>query len=218
MSGSNYEVYASKQPAKPSSQYWHQRRRIANQLRRLQEGLQTSALNEASLDAIENGLEQQLNCLSETPKLEGRSAWLKEGSYGDYAVLHSEVTPVVGLSNPISPPLTIWIEDDEAFATVSFGWVYEGAAEIAHGGFVAAVFDDFLGSAQIISGKSGFTGTLKVRYHQHIPLNQQLLLRARVKKVAGRKIVITGKMMLDEQLLASAEGLFVMPKDPKMSI
>ncbi len=210
-SDGEYEVYANKNAMAPSSEYWAQRRRAASLIRRLQERLQTTELAAEELASVGDKLEAQLHELRDTPQLLGRSAWLDAERYGDYGVLHTEVTPVVGHSNPVSPQLSIWFDKDKAFASVTFGWMYEGASNIAHGGCVAAVFDEFLGNAQIISGKSGLTASLTTRYHKHTPLNQELLLEAKVKKIDGRKITMEGEMWANEVMIASCEALFIMP-------
>jgi acyl-coenzyme A thioesterase PaaI-like protein len=144
--------------------------------------------------------------------MEGRGAWLEGNHYGDFGVLKIEVTPVLGTSNPMSPGLNIWFDNNAAHAAVTFGWMYEGADNIAHGGWVAAVCDEFLGNAQVLSGKIGMTGSLTVRYFKPTPLNQELLLQAKILSVEERKITVGGEMWAADTLIA---GVFVhrMPVD-----
>ena len=74
---------------------------------------------------------------------------------------------------------------------------------------IAALFDDFLGVGQKLTGQPGFTGTLNVRYVKPTPLEQELTLIGRVKSIEGRVNVLCGEMYAGDTLTASSEGLFV---------
>ena len=204
-----YAVYANKDLAPPSSDYWAGRRRVAALMRKLQEKVQTTDFALADLVRLGDGLQQQLQSLPEAPAMEGRSAWLEDHRHGDFGILQTEVTPILGTSNPISPGLSIWFDDDVAHGALSFGWMYEGADNIVHGGWVAAVFDEFLGNAQALSGRTGMTGSLTVRYLKPAPLNQELLLQAKILSDTQRKIIAGGEMRAGDTLIASCEAVFV---------
>lgn len=207
-----YAVYASKDIAPPATSYWASRRRLARLMRELQETLQTTEVSIGELEALGEVLQQQLQTLADKPRLFGRPEWAQSGRYGEWGSLQTETTPILGPSNPISPAMSIWFEEDRALATVTFNWMYEGADCIVHGGWVAAVFDEFLGTAQILAGKAGMTGSLATRYHRPTPIGRELNLTARVKSVEGRKITMLGEMWAGDVMIASCEGLFVLPE------
>lgn len=204
-----YAVYANKDLAPASSEYWAERRRVAALIRSLQEKIQTTDFSLADLARLGDALQQQLQDLPEAPAAQGRQAWLEGHRYGDFGVLQTEVTPVLGTSNPMSPGLSIWFDNDAAHGAVTFGWMYEGADNIAHGGWVAAVFDEFLGNAQVLSGRTGMTGSLAVRYFKPTPLNRELLLQANILSVEQRKITVAGEMRDADTLVASCEAVFI---------
>lgn len=211
--------YASSDIGPPHNPYWVARRALAEKIKHLQLQLQTSELSIDDMNNISTVLDAQSKTLNNKPRLYGRTEWTATGNYGDWGVFQCESTAVIGPSNPISPGLSIWFEQDgnetKAFASVTFNWLYEGADNICHGGWVAAVFDEFLGTAQILSGKTGMTGALTTRYHKPTPLNQALIMTARVDKVEDKKVYMTGEMHAGDKLTASCEGLFVIPgKDP----
>ena len=52
---------------------------------------------------------------------------------------------VSGAANPMGLGMTIWRDDEEAVARVRLGHAFEGAPGRAHGGVVAAIFDDVMG-------------------------------------------------------------------------
>jgi len=195
--------------APASSDYCAERRRVAALMRKLQEKVQTTDFALADLAQLGDVLERQLQSLLEAPVMEGRSAWLKDHRYGDFGVLQTEVTPALGTSNPMSPGLSIWFENGIAHAAVSFGWMYEGADNIVHGGWVAAVLDEFLGNAQVLSGRTGMTGSLTVRYVKPTPLNQELLLQGKILSDKERKIIVGGEMRAGDTLIASCEAVFI---------
>lgn len=118
-------------------------------------------------------------------------------------------SPLIGLANPLAPPITIHEEGDEVVAHVLFGQAYEGPPGCVHGGYVAAAFDEILGATQSLSGAPGMTGTLTVRYESPTPLHRDLVFRSRIQKVDGRKIFVEGESYAGDRLTARALGIFI---------
>ena len=126
-----------------------------------------------------------------------------------------EHSPLSGRSNPLAPPMTTELVEEPGGSyyvggQVIFGAAYEGPPGHVHGGFVAAMFDELLGFAQL---SAGFTGTLTIRYRKPTPLHKQLTLKAWPERVDGRKRIIKGTCHFGETLLSEAEGLFIQPRD-----
>jgi len=138
---------------------------------------------------------------------------------GDFSVISAtairqshrlrERSPFIGQANPVAPPMQVVFTEDAIEATVTLGSLFEGPPGCVHGGFVAAMFDEVLGAAQVHSGKAGMTGRLTVHYRSPTPLNEELRLAAKLIKVEGRKILCTATLHAGERLCADAEGLFV---------
>ncbi len=85
------------------------------------------------------------------------------------------------------------MEGDKAYGTVNCGYAYEGPPGHIHGGHVAAIFDQFLGMAQLVGKNPGMTGTLTMRYLRPTPLNTDLDLEADVEFLAVcRTQLLTG--------------------------
>ena len=118
-------------------------------------------------------------------------------------------SPLMGLSNPLAPPMDISIVGNEVSGTVTCGSAYEGPPGHVHGGFIAAMFDDLLGLAQGLSGHHGMTGRLTIHYRSPTPLHTELTLRGWLERADGRKILCRGTMHAGEVLCAEAEGLFI---------
>lgn len=118
-------------------------------------------------------------------------------------------SPILGLANPLSPPLRVEIEGDRVVAHVHFGAAYEGPPGCVHGGYVAAVFDELLGATQTLSGTAGMTARLIVNYRRPTPLRTDLVMEGRLVRVDGRKVFVEGTCRADGEVTAEAEGLFV---------
>jgi acyl-coenzyme A thioesterase PaaI-like protein len=128
-------------------------------------------------------------------------------------------SPVMGLANPIAPPMVLThVRRDapgpdgpriEVEARANLSWAYEGPPGSVHGGFVAALFDDALGSAMAAAGVAGFTGTLTVRYRNPTPIVTDLRLTAWVERQDGRKLFTAGTIHAGDVLCAEAEAVFV---------
>ena len=127
-------------------------------------------------------------------------------------------SPVSGRSNPLSPPVQLRVvpgQDDAAGkhrieGEVTFGPQYEGPPGHVHGGWLAAMFDELLGFAQL---SPGFTAYLHVNYRKPTPLNTTLSLQAWVDSIEGRKRIVRGECFVDDVMVADAEGLFIAPHD-----
>ncbi|HEX7133722.1 MAG TPA: PaaI family thioesterase [Iamia sp.] len=118
-------------------------------------------------------------------------------------------SPLIGLANPLAPPIRLDFGEDSVVGRVTFGAVYEGPPGTVHGGFVAAAFDEVLGSAQSYSGAPGMTARLIVNYRKPTPLHTPLEIEGRFDRKEGRKVFTTGRIIADGVVTAEAEGLFV---------
>jgi acyl-coenzyme A thioesterase PaaI-like protein len=118
-------------------------------------------------------------------------------------------SPMLGQANPLAPPIRLWLEGDRILGTATFGAAYEGPPGCVHGGYVAAAFDEVLGSTQSLSGSPGMTGRLTVHYRKPTPLQTELRFEGWIENVTGRKILTRGELRAGDVLCAEAEGLFI---------
>jgi acyl-coenzyme A thioesterase PaaI-like protein len=138
--------------------------------------------------------------------LYGFSEMANAGKREDPLYDHS---PLIGIANPLAPPMTIAEEDGVIVAEVVFGQAYEGPPGCVHGGYVAAAFDELLGATQSLSGAPGMTGTLSIRYESPTPLHQVLRFEGRLVGVERRKIFTEGTCYAGDRVTATAQGLFI---------
>lgn len=206
-----YNPFYSPEVKDPLDADWAAKRKVAQATRQLIADLVTCTTGADKLLEIADVISRQAARLREEQQLFGRSAYSDAfpEKYTTLATLGYELNPLDGESNPIAAPMKVWIEGDTAYGTANLGWAYEGPPNSIHGGFVAAIFDQFLGVAQKITGQPGVTGTISIRYLKPTPLNTDIKLVGRVKSVEGRKNVLVGEMWAGEVLTATCEGLFV---------
>jgi acyl-coenzyme A thioesterase PaaI-like protein len=211
-----FNPYASEEVSPASSAQWAARRKVAQAIRELTGALVTCTSGTDTLLHIALELDRHTRALLSSPQLHGVEAFALDGRHGSYGEITHELGGVAGCSNPLSPGLNMWIEGDQAFGTVTFGQAYEGPPGCVHGGYVAAIFDQFLGVAQLAAKQPGMTGTLSVRYHRPTPLHRELKLAAKVETLGGRKTRVGGEISVDGRVTASAQGLFVRPQHPPL--
>jgi hypothetical protein len=204
--------FAAEDITAPFNDEWVAKRRVADAIKQLTEVLVTSSPSIEKMHAIAERLEVTAGEFRKSPRIFGRKDWAESGMHGNFGQVSHELNPMAGLSNPIAPPVSTWIERDLALGTCQCGWAYEGPPGSVHGGFVAAIFDQFLGMAQLLGGQPGMTGYLHVNYHQRTPLNTELKLKGSLVRIEGRKTIMRGELYAEGVMTASAEGLFVQPR------
>jgi hypothetical protein len=213
MTDNIFNPFESEEISPPYSEHWQAKRRLAQALRELTGVLVTSTPSIEEMDEIAERLELQARQFAKEPRLFGQMAFQSDGNHGRRGEVNHELNAVGGWSNPLAPGLNMWFDGDRACGTVNCGWAYEGPPGHIHGGYVAAIFDQFMGMAQIIGKQPGMTGTLKVRYLRPSPLNTDLQLEAWLDRVEGRKTIINAEMRNGDAVTASCEALFIRPRD-----
>ena len=121
---------------------------------------------------------------------------------------------VVGLRNPIAPPLTIVQDKVEGSASSEFflNALSEGPPGKVHGGVAALVLDQIFGEAAAAGGTPGMTGTLTLRYRKPTALGA-MSAKAWVSSAAGIKTIVKGWLKdADGEITVEAEGLFILPR------
>ena len=204
--------FASEDITPAYSAEWEAKRRVAEAIKKLTEALVTSSPSIHEMEDIARKLDTTAEDFGNSPRIFGRAEWTASGDHGSFGQISHELNPLAGLSNPIAPPVNHWIEEEQAFGSCECGWAYEGPPGSVHGGFVSAIFDQFLGMAQLIGGQPGMTAYLNTSYHNRTPLNTELKLEGKLIRIEGRKTFMRGEMFADGVMTASCDGLFVQPK------
>jgi acyl-coenzyme A thioesterase PaaI-like protein len=198
------------------TEMWTQKRRLASAMRLVIERLVPSNAPVDELRRAAEGLEGYAAALANHPRLKDANLYGESANAGDVGAFFDQ-SPLIGLANPLAPPITIGRKDDRhAHATAVFGSAYEGPPGSVHGGFIAAAFDEVLGFVQSLSGNPGMTGTLTVKYRSPTPLHTPLLFEASLDRVEGRKIFTSARLEANGVLCAEAEGIFISFSEEQM--
>ncbi|HEX3995733.1 MAG TPA: PaaI family thioesterase [Acetobacteraceae bacterium] len=119
---------------------------------------------------------------------------------------------VIGLRNPIAPPLTIQRDGHRCWSKFHLGAAYEGPPGLVHGGVCALVLDHMLGDAASEGlTKPLFTGTIIVKYLRGTPLGM-LRADAAIGRTEGAKTFVRGSLSDASGTTAKAEGVFIRPR------
>jgi acyl-coenzyme A thioesterase PaaI-like protein len=117
---------------------------------------------------------------------------------------------VGGIGNPTSFDFDITHEDDDIVAAFVLRKGFEGAPGRAHGGMVAAAFDDVTGFVIGKVGEPAFTGELTVRFVAPVPVEEPLTIRTRLEGRERRKLFISGEMAkVDGDLVATCHATYI---------
>ncbi|SMC84483.1 PaaI family thioesterase [Janibacter indicus] len=127
--------------------------------------------------------------------------------------LRDHANPMLGMRNPIAPPLVMTDDEGGVTCTFSLGAAYEGPPGCVHGGLVAAVLDQVLGTAAARRGVPGLTAYLNTTYRRPTLLGTDLVCRGRIDRVDGWKIFASGEIVDPQgEVTAEAEALFIVPR------
>lgn len=95
-------------------------------------------------------------------------------------------------------------------ARVWFGPGTAGPPGHAHGGSIAAIFDEVLGLAAWAAGYAIVVGNLNVNFKNLLPLEQVVEINSEIVSVNGRKVLVHGRIAnADGTIYAEADCLCI---------
>jgi acyl-coenzyme A thioesterase PaaI-like protein len=119
---------------------------------------------------------------------------------------------VVGIRNPIAPPVQIQRDaDGKSVCDFHLGAAYEGPPGHVHGGVAALVLDHLLGEAASDGINPRLTGTISFRYLRATRLGD-LHAEAVITRTEGVKTYAVGHLADAEGVTVEAEGVFIQPR------
>jgi acyl-coenzyme A thioesterase PaaI-like protein len=188
---------------------------VARRLRAVAELLATREASDATCSDVVARLDEVVLALEHEPE---RPRWYDVDATDRDAsrAYHEEFGPLRGVANVVAPPLAFdeTIDRDGRMIVVArlrFGILYEGPPRVAHGGVVAACFDEVLAVAQRDTVK-GFTTEITVRYRRPVPTDTDLEFTGWIESDDGRHAVGRGECHGGGELRATAEARFARPR------
>ncbi|HEY3832993.1 MAG TPA: PaaI family thioesterase [Acidimicrobiia bacterium] len=116
---------------------------------------------------------------------------------------------VAGHANPTSIEYQTWRDGDVMYADITLDSAFEGAPGRAHGGIVAAAFDDFTGAVIGMIQEPAFTGELTVRFVRPVPVHKPLRFRTWLESRDGRKLYINAEAHDGDTLVATCHATYI---------
>lgn len=118
---------------------------------------------------------------------------------------------VIGVCNPIAPPVVVHHEGGRCWSEFVLGAAYEGPPKLVHGGVSAMVLDHLLGEAASEGlSRARLTGTITVKYLRGTPLGP-LRCEAWIDRKEGIKAFARGFISDAAGITVEAEGVFIEP-------
>lgn len=132
---------------------------------------------------------------------------------GDFTTLTNMVDSE---TNPTAPPLVLKRGPEGVSGQVTLNSIYQGPPGHVHGGWIAALLDQAVGSASHLETRPGLTAKLEVAYRRPTPLFTPLEVTGRVDRVEGRKVSVSGRVYANGELTAEASAVMIhvaLPED-----
>ena len=127
--------------------------------------------------------------------------------------------PFLGPSNPMAPPVQIERDTDRVTATLIFDLRHEGVPGYAHGGWIAAVFDQVLAvAAASLAGRPAMTGTMTIRFIRPTPIDTPLSYVATAESTGARTVRVISELSAGTEVTARGEGIMVQSKATRIGL
>lgn len=185
---------------------WAARRRLGAALRALGDACVSVSVSTPELEAAAAVVEAATGRLG-TRTYTAREAFA-DGSYHDEPGHWIDRSAVIGTCNPVAPPMRMEVVGDRSIGHVTLGQRHGGAPGIAHGGIVAACFDQVMGHAATVHGAGGLTVELVVRYRAPTPLDVPLRYESWPGERAGDLATFHADAFLGDRRIGSATARF----------
>lgn len=116
-----------------------------------------------------------------------------------------------GRENPIGLHLDSFrLNDGEVSARFDPRPDYRGAGKTLHGGVAATALDEILVWAGILTEMvMSVTGTMELRYRRPVEVLDPIEVRARVDERRGRRMKVSGDLLVRDQICVQASGLYL---------
>lgn len=122
---------------------------------------------------------------------------------------------VAGDTNPAAPQLALMRTDEGLRAEITLNTIYQGPPGLVHGGWIAAMLDQAVGSVSAIETSPGLTAHLEVDYRRPTPLFTPLEVTSWVERVEGRKVYVAGQIRANGKVTAEGTALMIRVEVPQ---
>ncbi len=116
-----------------------------------------------------------------------------------------------GRQNPIGLKMTFFEDGEQVWAPWSPLREHQGYEGIVHGGLITTVLDEVMGWAIYVRKLWAVTGTINVRFRKPVRIGDDLVARAWVEAVSGRKVDVRATLCRtgSDEVLAEGSAIFI---------
>lgn len=120
-----------------------------------------------------------------------------------------------GRDNPTGLHLDlVGVEDDEIVGRFVPIEDHQGSPAALHGGIAATALDEILVWAAIaFEGVMSVTGSLELKFRRPVGVSEPIELRGRVTERRGRRLVLDGRLVVNDAVAVEAHGLYLVSAD-----
>lgn len=87
---------------------------------------------------------------------------------------------------------------------------YRGAGRSLHGGIAVTALDEMLVWAGLLTERvMSVTGTMEIRFRRPVGVKEPLRVRARVDERRGRRLKLSGELLVEDEVRVEASGLYL---------
>jgi acyl-coenzyme A thioesterase PaaI-like protein len=114
------------------------------------------------------------------------------------------------LNNDSLSQVETWLTDEKKFVTQFTPRLgVEGPKAHSHGGFLATILDETMGSACWYNGLPVLAANLSVKYRKSVPLNGTYICQAQIDRLETRRAMVSAQIVQGETVFCEASGVFV---------
>ena len=106
--------------------------------------------------------------------------------------------------------------DGALVGRVWFGKATFGPPGFVHGGVVAFVLDEAMGSSAWLGGYPCVAANLSLDYVEMTPLGEDCFVEAKIVEIQPTKLIVETELALDRRILARGRGIFVRLKRDRL--
>lgn len=114
------------------------------------------------------------------------------------------------MSNKTLSEVRMYLSHDKSFVTEFTPRPgAEGPKAHAHGGFLASILDETMGSACWYNGLPVLAANLSVKYRRSVPLEGHYLCEAKIDRLETRRAMVNARIYKGDVTFCEATGVFV---------
>lgn len=114
------------------------------------------------------------------------------------------------MNNESLSSVKTYLNADKSFVTIFTPRIgVEGPKAHSHGGFLATILDETMGSSCWYNGLPVLAANLTVRYRKSVPLDGEYTCTAKIDRLETRRAMVSARITRGETVYCEATGVFV---------